>query len=261
MKKLMYLAKTIFIPIIIFIGLAIKLSSVFEFTDYDGNGFTAKLSEITFNHPRIVAGIFIFIALVLFLRSKNKDKEFASTEQYGNYDIIIYYIGWILGYTKVSLKLKPIKLQFQLLKMNKYEYCDECNYVSSDKYKYQVNKTGTLKNTNKVNIIIGDTYPISKDKLPKEEQKHYTIDIERNKDNGIRVDATKIVKILNHEIQKIKKHCKEYNLFLATPPNTNKEIYENIFNTGERDGFTLNIFQQDSNNDFKFLKKSIKIKC
>lgn len=261
MKKIKYLLESIIIPVLLFIGISCYFSSIFEFTDYEGNGFKAKLTELTFNHPRTVSFIVIFVFLLIAFKKYNikREKEFAPTEQYGNYNILIYYIAWILGYTKVNLKLKPIKLQFQLLRMNRFDYISDVNYENSDNYTYKINRIGNLENTKKINIIVGDTYTIKKSKIPDNELIHYTIDIERNKDNGIRIDSKKLVKILNKEIQKTKKYCKELNLFLATPPDTNMEIYKNIFNT--RDGFILNIFQQDNKNDFKFSSKSKRIKC
>ena len=262
-KKILYLVKTLLLPLILIAIISILLSSFFELTDYDGNGFLIKLSKITFNHPKRAACIFLFVIQLFIIRKFiNKNKDFAPTNIYGDYPIVIYFLAWLLmGYKKVNLKMKPIPLQFQLLNFNFLECYDDTEYIEED-YDYNIEYKGKInKKTDIVNIVVADTYPIAIEQLPKKVKENYTIIISRNGNSGIRINSKKLVKIMVDEVQNIKSQCKKFNLFLTTPGLTNKSIFQNVFQTGNRDGFSIYIYQQDSNNNFKFKDKPIHIKC
>ncbi len=261
-KKILYPFVTIILPILLISIAVIWLSSFFELNDYNGNGFLIRLSEITFNHPRKVACIILFLILLSGIRLLNKNKEYAPTDIYGNYPVFVYYIAWLLlGYKKVNLKMKPIPLQFQLLNINALKCYDDTEY-SEKHYKYKVTHKGKLdKNTKQINIIVSDTYTIDFDKLPKSVVDNYTINIDREDGKGIRTSSTELIEIIIKEVQNSKKYCKNFNLFLSTPATTNKRIFCQVFQTGLRDKFILNIYQQDNENNFKFKDKPITIKC
>ena len=261
MKRILYPIKTIVLPLLLISIASILLSSIFKLIDYEGNGFLIKLSEITFNHPRRAACILLFFVLLIWYRCSNKEKEYAPTDIYGDYHISIYYIAWlVVGYKKVNLKMKPIPLQFQLLNKNKFEFIDDTEY--SDKcYKYKVTHKGKLDNdTTQVNIILSDTYQIAIDKIPNALKENYTINISRVGEKGIRTQSQELIELLIKEVQNTKQYCKTYNLFLTTSVSTNISIYNQVFHT-ERDKYTLNVYQQDSENNFVFKEKTIKIKC
>ena len=262
-KKIFYLFKTILLPILLITTISIMLSSIFSLIDYEGNGFIINLSSLNIKHPRRVACIVLFIVQLYIMRKINiqSEKEYAPTNIYGDYNVIIYYIAWLfVGYKKVNLKMKPIPLQFQLLSINKLECFDDTEY-SDKKYKYKVNHTGKLgKDTKQINIIVSDTYPITDDKIPKILIDNYTINITREEEKGIRVKSHELIELLIKEVQKTKQYCKTYNLFLSTPASTNMSIFNQVFHT-ERDKFILNIYQQDSENEFKFKDTPSTIKC
>ena len=92
-KKIFYPIKTIVLPILLIVVVSIYLSSIFKFIDYEGNGFLIKLSEITFNHPRRVACILLFFGFLIIYRRFNKNKEYAPTNIYGDYHVIIYSLA------------------------------------------------------------------------------------------------------------------------------------------------------------------------
>lgn len=260
-KKICYPIKTIVLPILLIAIVSIYLSSIFKFIDYEGNGFLIKLSKITLNHPRKVACILLFFGFLIIYRRFNKDKEYAPTSIYGDYHIIIYYIAWLfVGYKKVNLKMKPIPLQYQLLSINKLKCFDDTEYLDKN-YKYKVSHIGEFgENTKQINIIISDTYPITNNQIPKKLIGNYTIKVNREGEKGIRVKSQKLIELLIKEIQNTKQYCKTYNLFLSTPASTNMSIFNQVFHT-ERDKFNLNIYQQDSENEFKFKNSPTNIKC
>lgn len=261
-KKKLYPYITIVFPLLLIIIVSVYLSLIFEIINYEGKWFLIKLSEVSFNHPRRLAFILLFIIQFFIMRKTNKEKEYAPTDIYGDYHIAVYYIAWLLlGYKKVNLKSKPIPLQFQLLNNNNLECFDDTEY-SDIEYEYKITHEGTLdKNTKQINIIVADTHPITLNKIPKQVTNNYTINISRKGGTGIRIKSQKLIQLIIKEVQKSKKYCKEYNLFLSTPATTNKRIFCQVFQTYQRDKFIINVYQQDSNNNYKFLEKSIKIKC
>lgn len=261
-KHLFYPVKTIILPLLIIFFISIWVSSIFEFIDYEILGFSIKLSELKFSHPRKVAFIAVFMGLIFFVRKFNPNKEYAPSNLYGDYPILIYYVAWLLlGYRKVNLKMKPIPLQFQLLKMNFLECFDDTIYMEKD-YKYNVSHKGDLsKETNQINIVVSDTYPIKLCYLPPAVIDNYSIIINRDGESGIRICSKSLIEIMNKEVQKSKKYCNNFNLFLSTPASTNKEIFQQIFQTGLQDKFTINIYQQDCENNFQFKEKPVCIKC
>ena len=242
--------------------ISIWLSSIFMITDYNGSWFNLKLSKISFNSNRTFIILLLIIIQLFIIRKVNKEKEFVPTDIYGNYPIIIYNIAYfILGYKKVNLKMKPIPLQFKLLYENKFDCIVNTEY-SANNYKYKVNHIGKLNNKiSQINIIISDTYQIKENQLPKSKINNYTIKIDRMGQYGVRTHSQELINLLIKEVQEIKKYCREYNLFLSTPSSINKAIYNEVFQTGQRDGFKLNIYQQDNKNNFKFKEKPITIKC
>lgn len=259
-KKILYPIIKVLIPLIIIIIFSIYLSSIFKITDYKGNGFLLKFSEITFGHPRRVAFVILFVIQLSMVRYYNTKKEFAPTDLYGNYPIFIYNIAfYLLGFKIVNLKMKPIPLQFKLLHQKNFDFIDDTEY-SPDEFDYDVSYLGKLDSKAKqINIIIADTYIINENMIEKSILKNYTIKIDRMGQVGVRTNSKKLINILIKEIQKSKSKCGEFNLFLSTPASINRSIYQQVFQTGGRDKFKLNIYQQDNKNNFIFNDKPVTI--
>lgn len=259
-KKYSYPVICIVFPFIIMIIIAIKISSILELIDYSIYGVEFNFSELSFKNPRVVFSLLLIITQWCFVRCFiTKGKEFAKSDFYGDYPLIIYTLAYlIMGYKVVDLKMKPIPLQFRLLHQNIFS-CKAEVLASNKEFKYKVNKKEDLKyKVKQINIIIADTFDIPKDKLPNKLKDNYTIKIDRIGERRIRVSSQELVDLLHKVIQETHSFCDEYNLFLATPAWTNKAIYEQVFNT--RDGFIVNIYQQDNNNDYIFRDKPIRIK-
>ncbi len=259
-KKILYPIYKLFIPLIIIIIISSYLSSIFEIVDYNGNGFLLKLSEITFGHPRRVASFILFVSQLSVVRCYNSKKEFAPTDLYGNYPIFIYNVAfYLLGFKIVNLKMKPIPLQFKLLHQKNFDLIDD-TYYSPDEFDYDVSYFGKLDyNSKQINIIVADTYIINEDMIKKTILKNYTIKIDRVGQVGVRTNSKNLINILINEIQKNKSTCKEFNLFLSTPASINKSIYQQVFQTGGRDKFKLNIYQQDNKNNYLFNENPVTI--
>lgn len=251
------------VPLIVIFTLSIVVSSFFKLTDYSGSFFKVKLSELSFKQSRWIYVVILFCGLLFIYRKMFiKGKEFAPSDIYGDYPVCVYNVAYfIFGYKEVNLKMKPIPLQYKLLYENRFNCVDDTLY-SKKNFEYKVSYSGKLNySTKQINLIVCDTYDINENMLPKDKKNCYTIKIDRIGEKGIRICSEELINILIKEIQRTKKYCKEYNLFLTTPASTNKNIYNNVFQTGQRDGFILNVYQQDNKNNFKFKEKPVIIKC
>ena len=254
MKKIKYLL-AIFSPFILLLLIAIPLSKITTLVDFDNMIIRFEFTKLILKHPRRVAYILIVLFGWQLLRFKNTKKEFAPVDMYGKFPYYLYILVRVLiGYNKVDLKMKPIPLQFKLLDNNRFECFDSTSF-SDKKVKYRVSYVGNInKKTEKINLIVSDTYKIPIDKIPKSAKEFPTILISRTekKNDGLRIYSQQLIDIIHSEVEKSKSKCKNYNLFLTTTGKTNMEIYRQVFQTGHRDDFVLNIYQANSNNDFKY---------
>ena len=260
-KRFVYPITHIVVPFVLMIIIAIKCSEILELVDYSAYGLEFNFSELSFKNPQVILSILLVIIQWFIVRLfVTKDKEFAKSDFYGDYPLIVYTLAyWIMGYKVVDLKMKPIPLQFQLLHQNIFN-CKADAIKSNKEFKYKVDKNDSLNyRVKQINIIVADTFDILDDKLPNNIKDNYTIKIDRIGERSIRVSSQELVDLIHREIRDTHSFCDEYNLFLATPAWTNKAIYEQVFNT--RDGFIINIYQQDNQNGFKFKEKPTKIKC
>lgn len=262
-KKIWYVF-CVFLPFMAIVYGAVVFSKITTIDDLKDSFIIIKFSELTLDHPRIVIiPILIGMFLIpLIMHNIKYEKEFAPKNMYGNYPFIFYYLALkLLGYKKVDLKMKPIPLQFKLLEVNRFDYYDSST-LSEEKFKYDVIYKKKVNNhTKRINIVVSDTYDIDLSKLPNTENQNPTIVIKRKGKSGIRTFSQELIDIIHSEVEYSKKYCKKYNLFLSTPGKTNQEIYQQIFQTGHRDGFTIYIYQQNNKNDFNFKSKPIKIRC
>lgn len=262
-KKICYLFY-VFLPILIIVLLSGIISKYITFIDFEYYFTKTRFSEFQINHPRRIAFVIsvLFFWVILIIINRKLQKEFAPKNMYGNYPFVFYYLALILlGYKKVDLKMKPIPLQFKLLEANTFDYYDSSTW-SEEKFKYDVIYKRKINNhTKRINIVVSDTYDIDLSKLPNTENQNPTIVIKRKGKSGIRTFSQELIDIIHSEVESSKKYCKEYHLFLSTPGKTNQEIFQQIFQTGNRDGFTIYVYQQDNNNDFNFKSKPTKIRC
>lgn len=253
----------VFLPLIILMLISVFLSKYVTIINYKFFFAETKFSEIPISHPRRI----IFLILIIFFwtnlikHNVRTEKEFAPRNMYGNYPFILYLLAFLLGYKKIDLKSKPIPLQFKLLKSNVFNYYDSST-LSEKNFAYSiVHKNKISSKTHRINIIVSDTYNIDLDKIPESQKLNPSIIVSRNDKNRVRNFSQNLIDIIYKEVQNSKQYCKSYNLFLTTPGKVNKEIFQQIFQTGFRDGFILYVYQQDSKNNFKFKDKPTKIKC
>lgn len=262
MKKISYVI-WVLLPFLSVVIITLFLSKYVVFINDNYHFIKINFSDISISHPRRIAFIVLTIVFSagIIIHNFRKEKEFAPKSMYGNYPYIMYLLAFFLGYKKIDLAMKPIPLQFKLLKANIFSYTDSSN-LPEENIGYSVMHKGRVNSsTNRINIIVADTYEIDVDKLPKSQKKNPTIIIRRITKDKSRNFSQKLIDIIYKEVQSSKKYCKNYNLFLTTPGKVNQEIFNQIFQTGFRDGYVLYIYQQDSNNNFEFQDYPTKIKC
>lgn len=260
-NKWCYLAKNLFIPIIMIIIICIFMLKITELNSLNEKALIMYFNKIS--NP-LLKNIVKISFLLLIIRSyyfffQNKEKELIPTSVYGDIPIIFYILASILLHIRrINLKCKPISLQFQVFKHNELFDIDKLHEIKEKEVKYQIDEfKGT---TDTINILIGDTYEITKDQIPVQLLNNKTIIINRKKrENRSRFNSNELIKIINSILEK-NKQCKEYNLFLFTNPVTNKRLYNEVFNT-TTDEFVINIYKSINANDkCYFQDKKVKIK-
>lgn len=252
LKKSMYLFIRILLPIIFIITISIASYSFVKVEELKIFLLKINLKNILPEHPRRIIVVITFLCLWVSYYCFNRKikKELIPDTIYCSIPFFILLFSSIfLGIKEIHLKLKPIPLQFKILKNHEFFNIiednileEECDYVIKD----------DKKKSDTVNLVIGDTYEIAKDKLPKNVMNNRTVVVRRkdNKDNR-RLYSKNLIKKTDKIVKSLKKEHKEYNLFLNTNSKTNKELYYTVFNTA-RDGFILNIYQANSKNNFIF---------
>ena len=260
-KNIMYLCIRIILPIIFIIAISIASYSFIELEDLKLILLKINLNNISPKHPRRIITIITFLCLwgTYYGFNRKIKKELIPDTQYSSIPyFILLFSSFFLGIKEIHLKLKPIHIQFKIFKNHNLFNIIDDNILNKDcEYIYKDDK----KRSDKVNLVIGDTYEIKKDKLPQNVLNNRTIIVRRkdNKDNR-RFYSENLINEIVKIVNSLKKEYKEYNLFLNTNSKTNKELYYTVFNTG-RDGFILNIYQANNKNNFIFNDKpSVKIK-
>lgn len=261
-NKWTYLIINLAIPLVLLIILCIFATKITEITPVEEFALKINLDTIK---SKIIIKALIFILLFLFLRYlyisklQNNKKELISTSVYGDIPFVFYLLASvILNIRRINLKCKPIPLQFQVFKHNEQFDIVKLTEIKEKDVKYQIDEI--KGSTNTINILIGDTYEITKEQIPVQLLNNKTIIINRKKrENRSRFNSNELIIIINSILEKNKK-CKEYNLFLFTNPETNRRLYEEAFNT-TTDEFVINIYKSIKVNDkCYFQDKKVKIK-
>ena len=252
-----YLIVIIRLIIPIFLMIYISYNSYSFITINKFNIFIADFdfSKVLPKHPRIIISVITFICLWFsyYIINRKLKKELIPNTIYCYISFYTLLLSSVfLGIKEINLKMKPIPLQFRIFNhsyffiiLNDDIFERNINYICKD------NK----KNSNIVNLAIGDTYEITNNMLPKVVNKYHTIIVNRKcYINEGRFYSENLIFEISKIVNSLKKSVNEYNLFLYTNPNTNYKLYSSIFNTG-RDNIVLNIYQADSKNNFIFSDK------
>ncbi|MGQ5220500.1 hypothetical protein ACJJAK_12430 [Staphylococcus equorum] len=201
----------------------------------------------------LTAGIIITILLLIFFRRINKHKFFNTGNKYGKYPLFIYYLASkVFGFGRVNLVRIPIYLQFHLVIKEFFECVevDQNAEVVDEKIKLQSINMNEI--SEELNLILEDTYEITREQIPVNKQKQPTIIISNgNEFTGVRTFNQKFVDEVRKQTNNYSKKFNYINIFATTNSKHNKIIIESSFKNAGRTGFkNLVVFQYNSTKEY-----------
>ena len=133
----------------------------------------------------------------------------------------------VLGYTKCNLKLVPIYLQFELV-MNdtfaEYDVGTDDDYPIIENEEIKIDKLNWNQVSQEINLVLEDTYPITKSQLPVLKKALSTIRIVRKRPDQARYYSPQFVAKIVDEIRKLPSNVNTVNVFATTNPKHTKQI-------------------------------------
>ena len=122
-----------------------------------------------------------------------------------------------------------------------------------------VSKSNFSHETDEVNVMISDTYPLSLSQLPEIKKNIPTLLISRNNTNDVnRYDSPELVRCVVNEVRSLNNNIKKVNVYATTKPLNTKNIASSAFKLGGRDNFNeVRVFQQERDGIRKFNNKGI----
>lgn len=248
-NKYYYVFVNLILPNIVCVSFAIIISSITEITPIKTWIGNIGIDKITFISTRTLLSFLFYISFIVIYmtRIQNKDKELVPSTVYGNIPYVIYSFAAVFMRIKyINLKLKPIPLQFKILNNAHLFNIEEIKTIENKDVEYIKSKNKCSSKV--INLVIADTYSFNNMELPNSVKNNLTYIIER-KDKTTqrkRYNSKKLIDLVNDIIEENKNGINEYNLFLFTNPETNKLLYNDVFNTSS-DHFKLNLYNFNNN--------------
>ena len=200
---------------------------------------------------------FCFVALITIKKLNNK-VMFNKGNCYKNY---WYVWDWlcakILGYLECNLINVPIYMQFKLVLNDTFAKYNCGTYSKKENDTISVDRTNFSLETDEVNIIISDTFPLSLNQLPQLKKNLPTLLLSRNNANDVnRYDSPELVQCVVNEVRNLDICFKKINIYAATNPLNTMNIASSAFKLGGRDNFDeVRVFQQEREGIRKFSDK------
>ena len=265
-KKIMANISQIVQIIILFI--AFSLPFIFNITGLVSEQYSEKdvdLSKIGWylllKGGNISLGILFLVYVLVFFRKRNAERKFNTANIYYDYPYSWYWFcSNILGYKTCNLERVPIYLQIKLVIRDTFSsYLVGENYLKKDEIIEVIDEHD--HDSQIINIILSDTYPIRISQLPKGEDFNSKIWIIRdNKADFKRYYNEEYVGKVLEIVRNIEDRVSRVNIFATTNPKHTKEIIECAFKAGGRNNIQeLYVFQQESVGQRLFGSKGHKI--
>ncbi|WP_253197637.1 hypothetical protein [Clostridium algidicarnis] len=220
---------------------------------------TAKYYYLMQSGNWTIGILLVIIVLFKYIRKSNEDKILFSGNIYHDYRYLwFWFCSKILGYNSCNLILVPIAMQYKLVIRGTFE-----NYPIPDEsfpkkdidviVKYDNND---IKNFNEVNLILEDTYPITKDQIPESKKNLRTIVIKHDRRNDVsRIYNIRFVREICKEVRALPEKA-IVNIYSTTNPKHNYEIAKQAFSLANRGNLKeLYIHQQEKGSTRKFSKR------
>lgn len=213
--------------------------------------------DITMLIVKIILIIVIYILIVNF----NSKREFFNGDIYGDIPMFFYYIAKILGYKKISLIRKPYDIQFKIIKKDLFEILED-NIKEDEEVNVETDKSNFKYSNNlrECNLIIEDTYPITKEQIPKSKRDLDSIWIKRKKSSmATRVYSPKLINEVSKNVELIQETGAKINLYLTTNTKNTERIVKDVFMKGDRSKYNVELFLQKAIGNREFKERGIKV--
>lgn len=205
-------------------------------------------------------GVFFLIVVLFIIRKWNKTYMFNRGNYYKQYRYGWYRIcSKILGYSECNLIQVPIYMQFKLVLNDTFDKYNCGEFDKKENDTISVSKSNFSHETDEVNVMISDTYPLSLSQLPEIKKNIPTLLISRNNTNDVnRYDSPELVRCVVNEVRSLNNNIKKVNVYATTNPLNTKNIASSAFKLGGRDNFNeVRVFQQERDGIRKFNNKGI----
>ena len=213
---------------------------------------------VLLEHGDVGIAILTAVALWRFICIFNSKRIFNKNNVYNNYSYLWYIVfGKGLGFKKCSLVGVPIYLQFKLV-MNdlfmEYEFGD----IFEDEIEIGCKVFNEEQNTEEINVVVADTYPIKKVQIPDNKVQLYTIKVSRKNGNDTnRYICPELAKKIVSHLRKMKT-IKRVNIFMTTNPKNTYCIIDQAFKLHGRGNIkSIFVYQQSDQGERKFLDRGI----
>lgn len=205
-------------------------------------------------------GIVFMLFLLFQIRKTNKEKLFNTMNVYHNYPYIWYWIcANVLGYVKCNLKLVPVYMQFKLVlndTFSNYDMGTECDYPTIENEEIKLNKVNWNPEFQEINLVLADTYPITRTQLPVSKVTLPTLVIARKRSDQSRYYSPQFVAKTVDEVRRLPRNTTIVNVFSTTNAKHTKQIAGDAFKLAERGNIKkLVVFQQSNKGVRKFEEK------
>ena len=156
-------------------------------------------------------------------------------------------------------KQVPIYMQFKLVLNDTFDKYNCGEFDKKENDTISVSKSNFSHETDEVNVMISDTYPLSLSQLPEIKKNIPTLLISRNNTNDVnRYDSPELVRYVVNEVRSLNNNIKKVNVYATTNPLNTKNIASSAFKLGGRDNFNeVRVFQQERDGIRKFNNKGI----
>ena len=150
-------------------------------------------------------GVFFLIVVLFIIRKWNKTYMFNRGNYYKQYRYGWYRIcSKILGYSECNLIQVPIYMQFKLVLNDTFDKYNCGEFDKKENDTISVSKSNFSHETDEVNVMISDTYPLSLSQLPEIKKNIPTLLISRNNTNDVnRYDSPELVRCVVNEVRSL----------------------------------------------------------
>lgn len=237
--------------------LAMKIP-YFAVIENDGN-----INEYLSIGNKFLQAIIIMATVTAFIRKYNTANVLIQKyAQYPHTFIGYWYCSRVMNFTKCSLRMVPIPMQFKLILsglFREFIYDDGVN-ESKEQDIVTVSVRNNNEITSRVNLVIADTYDIrTVEQIPADQISFTTYEVKRDSDN-IRRKSDKLKEEVINILRGLPNHVREVNVYSTLNTYNSYKICREAFDTGARDYIdTIYVYDQGKH-DGRLFESPVKIK-